>query len=331
MGKGSVRVLVLLVFVGFISGWVGWKPRHGLLRAIAMASAVHIPIIDAHSQVPFAYEELDKVIRLMDKGGVARTILSSRGPVTAKQLVSFASKYPGRIIPAVRTKHRFYRENDERFDTFLQKQVNIPQFGAMAEVLMYHAQKGLRRVRAPQVIVYPDDERVRVALKYAMKKKWPFVVHIEFRRAGSLRDEFMKKLEALLISYQKHPFILIHMGQLDHVDVRKLIEAHDNISFITAHSTSIQASPIAVVKKSEDPRTNMFDGDHLAADWKELMLKHLDRFILGFDNVWPEHWSQYYLDQIKLWRGAIKDLPPEVAHAFTHGNAERLWRLPRLK
>ncbi len=123
----------------------------------------------------------------------------------------------------------------------------------------------------------------------------------------------------------------MHMGQLDYADIRRLIEEHGNIYFITAHSTSIQASPIAVVKESEDPRTNMFDGDHLAADWKALMLKHPDRFILGFDNVWPEHWSQYYLDQIKLWRGAIKELPPEVAHAFTHSNTERLWRLPPLK
>lgn len=331
MRKGYVRVLLLILFVGFISEWVGWKPRHGVVRATAMARAVDMPIIDAHSQVPFGYEELDKIIRLMDQGGVARTILSSKGPVTAKQLVSFASKYPGRIIPAVRTKHRFYRESDERFDEFIKKQVNMPQFGAMAEVLMYHAQKGLRRVRAPQVIVYPDDERVRVALTYAMKKKWPFVAHIEFGRTGPLRDEFMDKFEALLIRYRKHPFVLMHMGQLDHVGVRKLIEAHDNIYFITAHSTSIHASPITVVKESEDPRTNMFDGVHLSADWKRLMIKHPNRFILGFDNVWPEHWSQYYLDQIKLWRGAIKELPLEVAHVFAHGNAERLWNLPPLK
>lgn len=207
----------------------------------------------------------------------------------------------------------------------------MPQFGAMAEVLMYHAQKGLKRQRAPLVIVYPDDERVQTALNYAIKKNWPFVVHIEFRRAGSLGYGFMTKLEALLMRYPEHPFVLIHMGQLNHVAVRNLIEVHNNIYFIASHSTSIQASPIRVVKKSDDPRTNMFDGKHLSADWKQLMIKYPDRFILGFDNVWPEHWGQYYLDQIKVWREAIKELPPDVVHAFTHRNAERLWRLPPLK
>jgi hypothetical protein len=69
----------------------------------------------------------------------------------------------------------------------------------------------------------------------------------------------------------------MHMGQLDHADIRKLIEAHENIHFNTAHSTSIKASPIAVVKESEDPRTKMFEGDRLSAEWKRLMMKHPDR------------------------------------------------------
>ena len=73
--------------------------------------------------------------------------------------------------------------------------------------------------------------------------------------------------------------------------------------------------------------TMMFDDDRLAEDWKQLMTEHPNRFILGFDNTWIEDWGQYYLDQIALWREAIKELPLEVAHAFTHGNAERLWHL----
>jgi len=72
---------------------------------------------------------------------------------------------------------------------------------------MYHAQKGQK---APEVVVYPDDERVQAALNYALDKKWPFVVHIEFAPAESPRDEFMTKLEA---------FVLIHMVQLNHVEV----------------------------------------------------------------------------------------------------------------
>ncbi|MBA7708089.1 hypothetical protein ES703_116976 [subsurface metagenome] len=131
----------------------------------------------------------------------------------------------------------------------------------------------------------------------------------------------MTELEALLIRYPEHPFVLIHMGQLNHIAVRQLIEAHENIYFITSHSNPIAAS------ESGQPWTNMFDGDYLSADWKQLIVKYPDRFILGFDNVYVEHWGQFYLDQVALWREASKELPVEVAHALAHGNAERLWRL----
>lgn len=273
------------------------------------------PIIDTHGQVD-QQVELERVIRLMDQAGVAAVILSTRGTVTPEELVSFAADYAGRIIPAVRTKG--YMDNDEKYYQLLKKQMDMEQYGAMAEVLMYHAQKG---ERAPLVVVYPDDERVQAALDYALDKEWPFIAHIEFAAAGSECDEFMTKLEALLIRYPEHPFVLIHMGQLNHIAVRQLIEAHENIYFITSHSNPIATS------ESGQPWTNMFVGDYLSADWEQLIVKYPDRFILGFDNVYVEHWGQFYLDQVALWREAIKELPVEVAHAFAHGNAERLWRL----
>lgn len=326
MQKAYVRGTFLVLFVGFIAGSFAGEDRQVVLRPTFQPRAAGMPIIDAHSQVD-QYVELEKVIQLMDQGGVARTILMAKGPIRPKELFSFASQYPGRIIPGVRTKSLFYIENDKRYYKFLRNQVDMRQFGAMSEVLMYHAQKGQR---APLIVVHPDDERVQAALKYARKKKWPFIAHIEFVAAGSLRDVFMTKFEALLGKNPKHPFVLIHMGQLDHPTIRRLIEAHDNIYFIASWSNPMPRHPFIVLDEATDPRTKMFDGNYLSMDWKQLMIEHPDRFILGFDNVWPEHWGQYYLDQIELWRKAIKELPLEVAHAFAHGNAERLWHLPPL-
>jgi predicted TIM-barrel fold metal-dependent hydrolase len=321
MIKRIIAILALLIFT---------IDCNGLTLAIEPTDLknVEIPIIDAHSQIPFQAEKLKKIINLMDRGGVACVILSSKGPLTAKALASFALKYPGRILPAVRTKCRAYRENKVKdFENFLKKQINIPQFGAMAEMLLYHAQKGTNRIRAPEVIVFPDDKRVQTAFAVAQKRDWPFILHIEFRRAGSLADEFMTKFEALLDEHPTYPFLLMHMGQLNHSEVQRLIEAHTNIYFITSHSTYIAASPIAEVKMPNDFRTNMFDGRQLAVQWGRLLKKYPERFVLGFDNVWPEHWNQYYLDQIKIWREVLKELPSEVAHALAHRNAERLWHL----
>jgi outer membrane biosynthesis protein TonB len=99
--------------------------------ATTPATEPEIPIIDAHSQV--CPENIDKVIPLMDEAGVAGTILSSgvtstQGTVTPEELVSFASKYPERIVPAVRTKVRLYEDYYE----LLEKQMNMDGFGAIA-------------------------------------------------------------------------------------------------------------------------------------------------------------------------------------------------------
>ncbi len=82
-----------------------------LVLVASTATASEIPIIDAHSQVDHKID-LEKVIRLMDKGGVSRTILSTRGKVTPNQLISFASRHPDRITPSVRTKGYPYARND---------------------------------------------------------------------------------------------------------------------------------------------------------------------------------------------------------------------------
>ena len=288
-------------------------------QASTATQAFEIPIVDAHSQI--TPENLDKIIQLMGRVGVTCTILSPgvtshKGLVTPESLVSFASKYPGRIVPAVRTKVRRY----ENYYALLEKQVKMDGYGAMAEFLMYHSRKGNR---APEIVVYPDDKRVQAALSYALDKKWPFVIHIEFAAAGCPYDEFMNKLKGLLVQYPQHPFVLIHMGQLDLVAVRQLIEKHDNIYFITSAST-----PFYAMNPFNDRWTNMFNGRTLSGDWKQLIIKYPDRFIMGFDMVWAKQWGRFYLGQVKLWREAIKELPAEVAHAFAHGNAERLWNLP---
>jgi len=294
------------------------SPSHVFLRD----APPMIPIIDAHSQAD-QYVELEEIIRLMDKGGVSRTILAARGKLKWKKLVAFAARYPNRITAAVRTKGGIYRRNHPRYYKRLNKQLAMPQFGAMAEVIMWHAEKGNPlRPKAPEAVVHPDDERVQVALTAAIERGWPFVAHIEFSAAGSDSDLFMEKFEVQLRQHTNHPFVLIHMGQLEANEVRQLIETHRNVYFLTSHCNPI------TVEGSRQPWVNLFDGGTLSSEWKNLMTQHPDRFILGFDNVWAAHWGSYYLDQVVLWRKVLRELPLEVAHAVAHRNAEHLWRLP---
>lgn len=283
-----------------------------------------IPIIDAHSQVdqdiPF-----EEIIKLMDQAGVSRTILSARRKVKPEQILSFASRYPDRITPAVRSKGNTYEKGRTReFTKYLDSQLKSTGFKAMAEVLIWHAEKFHHKETkpiAPQVVFEPDSPKVTAVLEAAFKRKWPFVAHIEFAAIGAERNRFMSGFEAMLGKYPDHPFVLNHMGQLGVEEVKRLIGKYGNIHFITA-----MCNPIAK-KNSTQPLVNMFTGKQLAPGWKNLIIAHPDRFVLGFDNVWARHWRKIYIPQVKLWSNALAELPENAAHMVAHGNAERLWRI----
>ena len=78
------------------------------LIQVTSAEGDELYFIDAHSQVDNKVVPLQKVISIMKQGGVSHTILSTRGKLKGKALLSFASQYPEHITPALRTKGRPY-------------------------------------------------------------------------------------------------------------------------------------------------------------------------------------------------------------------------------
>ena len=289
---------------------------HSTANAATVAERLYL--VDAHSQVDSTIE-LETVLSLMDKAGVQCMILSAVATRSSREIVDFSSQHPDRIVPAVRMKRPAYNDNEPGYYGALKAEVETGDFKALSEVMMYHAQKGRRY---PEIVVYPEDERVLTALRYALEKRWPFVVHIEFA-SPSIPDraKFMQQFEAMLDRYPEHPFALAHMGQLNAAEVRRLIQAHPNVYFLTSRSNPVAAN------ESREPWVNMFRGNVLSTEWKELVIRYPGRFLLAFDNVRPEHWGNFFLEEAHYWRSALAELPPDVAKAIAHGNAERLWRI----
>lgn len=285
------------------------------------AMAEELYLIDAHSQIDH-FVDRSTIVPLMDKAGIRHVILSTRGKVKPYQITAFAAMYPDRVTASVRSKGGHYAANKKKWYRFMKKQLAMDGFGAMAEVIMWHAAKGNK---APEVIVPLDDKRVQTAFKGAMAKGWPFIIHIEFA-ASSQSEEFMEKMETMLAANPDHPFALIHMGQLESRAAARLLGKYKNLYFLTSH-----ANPIAT-QTSNQPWVDMFDGgESLTPEWKALFAQYPDNFILAFDNVWAEHWGEKYVKQAALWRKALSSLPPDVASKVAHENAERLWKLPTAK
>jgi hypothetical protein len=348
--------------------------RKVLIAALAGASllgldpggaAEPVPMIDAHSQ---ADKELSvaRLLKLMDQGGVRRTILSSRGGLQPRQLVAIAAAHPDRITASMEVKsHRHYLPGTPEFFRRLEEMGKEPRYGAISEALLWHQAKGGQRRGAgrgggegpraggrgsggsrqaqqggrsrgsgggggdvvAEFDLPIDAPQVQAVLKMALARDWPFIAHYEFRSLGRERYAArMKELKDLLRAYPDHPIVLIHMGQLRADEAAQLIAEFRNIYFMTSH-----ANPVYEAVGGGYGWTRLFEGRKLAPAWKALFVANPDRFILAFDNVLKRHWeAQYYLAQARLWRDALADLPTDVAHAVAHRNAERLWRLPPL-
>ena len=301
-----------------------------LMLAVSPASEVRaqeLYFIDAHSQVD---QDVDPktIIGNMKAAGVRRTLLSVRSGRKPKFVIQLSAKFPQMIVPSVTTKMWGYildsKKPHKKYHKALKAQVKSGKFKAMAEVLMVHS--GCPKAMCPPVRVGPDDRRVTAALEAAVAQGWPFIAHIEFGSlSSSERQEFMEGFESMLKQHPEHPFALIHMGQLEAPDVRRLIETHKNIHFLAAHSNPISNASGGSFKAWIE----MFDGSSLKPEWKKLITDYPDRIIFALDNVWGKHWNDrdYYVDQVALWRKALGELPPAVANAVAHGNAERLWKL----
>ena len=303
----------------------------GTAKKAELQGRQNIPIIDAHSQFD-QFVDLHKIMELLNQGVISRVILSDRSTQRIdrrKELLEFAVRYPDRITPAVRTKGFAWRIGTDRmyFD-FLYDQAKHSGYGAIAEVISTHAaMKNPFFELNEDVMIPPDDPLIRAAVKVAQTKGWPFLIHIEFRYIAHHRQVYMSKLEALLNDYPFLPIGLMHMGQLETGDVRRLIERYPNVFFMMSTCNTI----IVRAAERNDPRRgwiNIFEGSDLKAEWHKLLISYPDRFVVAFDNVFKGQWGPMYLQQIRLWHRALSQLPAFVADTVGHKNAERLWKLP---
>ena len=127
---------------------------------LALSEPTDLYFIDAHSQVD-SQKVLNRIVPLMDKSGVKRTILSGRRKLMSSDIADFEEQHSARIIALIRTKSDAYQKNNNGYYKMLKVDIASGRFGEISELLMYHAQKGSK---AGEIVVYPDDKRVQVTL-----------------------------------------------------------------------------------------------------------------------------------------------------------------------
>lgn len=287
-----------------------------------LSVASELPVIDAHSQ--FDHEiSPQRVISTLQAAGVRKVLLATRGRAEIKTLTNLARKHPGCVIPMVRTKSTAYALGNKGYYRQLEEQLAEPLFRAMAEIILTHNQKG---DRAEEVYLPASSPQVEAAISAGKARQWPVVLHYEFRWIAqelgkSELQSKLNELQSVLRMLAPVPVGLTHVAQLDSEQARLLLQAHPNLFLLLSHANSL------INDSSKQPWTNIVQGGSLDPAWKALMLEYPGQFVLAFDNVFPEHWSELYARQVTIWRQALAELPPNLAGSIAHDNAVRIYRL----
>ena len=255
------------------------------------AGAGALPIFDAHvhyKEPAWGPYPPGTVIELMDKAGVAMALVSSTPDDGTIMLYEYA---PRRIVPEVRPYHGGYGSS------------NWTTFDGMFDYI-----KG--RMDA-----------------------YPHVGIGEFHLHGI--DDADKGLLTRIarLAADRKALLHIHSGA---EPVQFMYGLDSGLTIIWAHAG--MSEPPAVIAPMMDRHEKLYadlsyreweilrgEGGTLDPEWKALLEKHADRFMVGTDTWVNEQWAQYgYLvDMNRKW---LAQFPRELAEGFAYKNAEQLFR-----
>jgi len=72
-------------------------------------------------------------------------------------------------------------------------------------------------------------------------------------------------------------------------------------------------------------RYDIFPNGTIMPEWKEVLIDHADRFLLGIDTYTPQRWLQ--VDEVMHWqRELLAALPADTARQIAYENGERITR-----
>jgi hypothetical protein len=260
-----------------------------LLWSLAPARAQDLKIFDAHlhyNQEPTPFYSLDKVLELFRRNGVTGILATSRPNKGTHQLT--ASKAAGLwVVP-------FIRPYKVRAD--IQTWFGDP---ASFELIEEEYKRGYYR-GIGEFHLYG-----KAAFNPWVKKV------VDFAVANDLYLHAHCDEEALLILYEHNPRA-------------KIIWAHTGFSVPTARVAQLLEKYPALWGELSYRSGITGNGGALSAEWRDLLGRYSDRFLLGSDTWINERWASYD-DIMSEYRGWLKQLPPAQAQRIASGNAERLF------
>ena len=252
--------------------------------------AQQLELFDAHlhyNQEPNPFYSLDKVLEVFKRNGVTGILATSRPNKGTHQLMD--AKAPGLwVVPFIRPY----------------------------------------RIRA-DIETWFTDPTIVDLIKYEYKRGYYRGIG-EFHIYGQCRPQARKSKQIVDFAVERDLYLHAHCDEtrccilFAHNPRARIIWAHTGFSTAPARVAELLETYPALWGELSY-RGGITDGaGKLTPEWRELLTRHSDRFLIGSDTWINERWFGY--DTIfKSYRGLAGATPAKQAQKIANGNAKRLF------
>lgn len=264
-----------------------WLALALALLAAPPALAADLPIFDAHvhySAPDWAAYRPEEILAILDRSGVRRALVSSTPDEGTLALWGRARE---RIVPF------------------------LSPYRTRADMQTWHAD--------PAVVTYVEAHLVR-GIYYGIG---------EFHLYGD--EVAAPTVRRLAERAAQHDLYLY--AHTDAAGAARLLDLYPTVKLLWAHA-GMSASPAEVAALLDRaPRLvvelslrygSIAPGGRLDPGWRDLLVRHADRLLLGTDTWVTSRWGEYETIQREARRW-LAELPPEVAERIAYKNGERLF------
>ncbi len=263
-----------------------------LLAGLAAGPAAQerLPLFDGHvhyNRAAWQQIPLPQVLAALDAAGVRWALVSSSPDDGTLKLAAAA---PDRVVPELRPYH-----GDVTAGNWTTRPDVVPYLEARLAKRRY-AGIGEVHIWSPDQVA---GDTVRRTVALALRHAIPLHVHSD---AAVVR--------ALLEMAPKLVILWAHAGMSEPPRVvGAMLDAHPTLMA----ELSFREGDIGA-------------GESVDAAWRDLLVRHKDRFVIGSDTYVASRWPDYQ-NLIADHRAYLRTLPPEVARAIAYGNGLRLFGL----
>jgi len=282
-------VKILLVIVTALaachSAIAGAKEKHDYIGN----EIAELPIFDAHMHYNGrAWDPVPPkaVLKLMDDSGVAMALVSSTPDEGTLTLLNFA---PNRIVPELRPYHG---EVDSTNWTLLPD-----MFEYLSNRLAIHPYNGIGEFHLHEVST-EDKALLRQIAAIAIERD--LLIHVHSGKAP------------VDLLYDMEPELRIIWAHAGMIEPAKVVEAMMSRYDSLYADTSYRESDI------------MNKDGIIDADWRRVIERFPDRFMVGSDTWANSQWAEYR-DLIKINRKWLGQFSRSIAESVAYKNAERLF------